>query len=267
MRVSGLLSVLVTGLLALSAQAAPSVTVRVSAPAYLSGPVGRLFPDGTRVGGAAELGLAPGWSLSLEGTYLRKDWGGATYGLAIVPVMLRQEIPVGPPGATWMPFLSWGAGASVMSLFGGSGLQAGLGPTGAMGFGYRIAETYSLRLELAGGLLHDIRYLGLGLSLGLSARLPEHTSPTFEKPPLPEGLFTKVGSVVERAGDTVQLSLDELPYRVRPGDTLVIYYRAGVPIKIAKLRITQVSANGRTAAGRVTASTETIRRGYFVGTL
>lgn len=270
MRVRGMLPVLLAGLVALPAEAAPSLTVRLSAPAYLSGSVGRLFPDGARFGGAAELSLHPGWSLSLEGTFLRKEWGSAAYGLAIVPLMLRQEIPVGPPGAAWMPFLSWGAGASAMTLFGGpGGPQAGLGPTGALGFGYRIHETYSLRMEAQGGLLHDIRYLALGLSLGVSTRLPDRAAapPSFEKPPLPEGLFTKVGSVIERSGDMVYVAVDDLPYRVRPGDTLVVYYRAGGPIKIAKLRVTRVSANGRTAEGRITASTESIRRGYFVGTL
>lgn len=250
------------------ALAAPSVTVRVAAPTFLGGPVGALFPDGPRLGGAAELGLAPGWSLSLEGTYLRKDWGSVAYGLAITPLMLRQEVALGSDELNWVPFVSWGAGAAAMTLMGSAaGLRMGIGPTAAAGFGFRIARRYSLRVEAQGGWLHDIRYLGLSLSLGLSGALPERRQPAFKKPPFPEGLFTKVGAVKAHAGEQVEFALDELPYRVRTGDTLVVYYRAGVPIKIAKLRVTRVSADGRMAEGRVTASTEAIRRGYFVGTL
>lgn len=249
-------------------QAAPELTVRLTTPAYLSGPVGALFPDGARLGAAAELGLGQGWSLALEGTYLRKDWGTAAYGLAITPLLLRREIPLGPGPGAWRPFLSLGAGPTAMTLFGPlAAPRTGLGGAGALGLGLRFGHGYSLRLEGVGGLVHEIRYWGLGLSLGWSGALHGVTPAVLEKPPLPAGVFTRVGSVSHQAGEVVRLALDDLPYRVRPGDTLVVYYQAGTPVKIAKLRITRVLEGGRAAQGRVVARTEAIRRGYLVGTL
>lgn len=266
---------------------ANAVTLQLSAPRFVDNSVGRLFADGERFGARAELPLRGDWSLSVEGLFLHKDWGTANYALAMTPVMVRHQTPLASKNAPVWPYLSVGAGCTAMTLFGmPQGILSGLGPAFSSGVGLDFAKQYRLELETQFGQVNAVRYLGVALGLGMtfggtqppsrmitSVRLERAARPVAppvrvrEKPPLPQGRFMRIGMVASTHGNAFVLSLDELPYRVEPGDTLLVYYLAGLPVKVAKIRITEVDPSGKRAEAETIARTEAVQRGYLVGTL
>lgn len=285
--------------LAWSLLATPShaleTTYRLGVPYFMDPGVGGLFPGGQRLGGGAEWTLSGPWSLSLDTHWLHQDWGATRYTLSLTPLLFRHRLMLGQGSDS--PFLTFGLGGAAMALMGGGeSLRVGLGPAFAAGIGLPMGQSWLAQLELQQGAINAIHYVGFGLSLGMRvggappsrmrtsepkhAYKPPRPSPKAAavqpssamasralKPPLPQGQLLKVGKVAEVRGDRVTFSVDDLPYRVQPGDVLVIYYQDGLPIKVAKVRVETVSPDGRAASGNVLAATEAIRRGYFLGTL
>lgn len=271
----GLVGVLAGVLLATPGHALEA-TYRLGVPYYVDPGVGGLFPGGQRLGGGAEFTLSGPWSVSLDAHWLHQDWGSTRYSLALTPLLLRHRLTLGgdPEG----PFITLGMGGAAMALLGGGEpLKVGLGPAFAAGIGLPLGRTMLAQLELQQGAIHTIHYLGLGLSLGMRLGVPEPSrmktsKPQSQarlplKPPLPRGQLLKVGQVAQVQGSRVRLALDDLPYRVQAGDVLVIYYHDRMPIKVAKIRVETVEADGRGALGDVLAATEAIQRGYLLGTL
>jgi hypothetical protein len=156
-----------------------------------------------------------------------------------------------------------------MALFGGDeAFRIGLGPAFAAGLGLPLGKTMVAQLELQQGAIHAIHYVGFGVSLGMrlgAIRAPE--PPQASLPPLPRGQLVRLGTVSRVEGGRVHLALDDLPYRLQPGDILVVYYQDRLPIKVAKIRVASVTPDGRVATGTLLAATEAIRRGYLLGTL
>lgn len=255
---------------------AQEATYRLGLPYFVDPSVGGLFPDGQRLGAGAEWTLSGPWSVSLDAHWLHQDWGTSRYMLALTPLLLRHRLVMGSePDA---PFLSLGVGGAAMALFGDGGMRGGLGPAFAAGLGLPFGRSFLAQLEVQQGAIHAIHYLGLGLSLGMrvgNAPRRMRTSephrlaryPAALKPPLPRGQLLRVGQVSAISGDRIRFAIDDLPYRVQPGDVLVIYYPDRIPIKVAKIRVETVEPDGRAASGNVLAATEAIRRGYLLGTL
>jgi len=259
-------------------------TYRLGVPYFVDPGVGGLFPGGQRLGGGAEFTLSGPWSLSLDALWLHQDWGSTRYNLALTPLLFRHRLVLGHGDDA--PFVSLGMGGAAMALLGGGEpLKVGVGPAFAAGIGLPLGRTLLAQLELQQGAIHSIHYVGFGLSLGMRVGVPEPSRlktsqpqpktqvaktapqpPLAAKPPLPQGQLLKVGQIVQVTGTRVQVSLDDLPYRVQPGDVLVIYYPDRVPIKVAKIRLVTVEPDGRAASGDVLAATEAIRRGYLLGT-
>ena len=264
---------------------AMEATYRLGVPFFVDPGVGGLFPDGQRLGGGAEWTLSGPWSLSLDAHWLHQDWGSTRYHLALTPLLFRHRIRLGSEADA--PFVTLGLGGAAMALLGGGEpLKVGVGPAFAAGVGLPLGRTMLAQLELQQGAIHSIHYLGVGLSLGMRVGVPEPSRmktsqpqsrargvPPSQlprvamKPPLPQGQFLKVGQVADIQGNQVRFAIDDLPYRVQPGDVLLVYYQDRLPIKVAKIRVEAVDADGRTASGNVLAATEAIRRGYLLGTL
>lgn len=253
---------------------AMEATYRLGVPIYVDPGVGGLFPGGQRLGGGAEFTVSGPWSLSLDAHWLHQDWGTTRYHLALTPLLLRHRLSLG--GGSDGPFVTLGVGGAAMALLGGGEpLRVGMGPAFAAGVGFPLGRTMIAQLELQQGAINAIHYLGFGLNLGMRVGTPEDSRMRTStprpriamKPPLPQGQFLKVGRVSDVQGKRVRFAIDDLPYRVRPGDILLVYYQDRLPIKVAKIRVEAVDADGRTASGDVMAATEAIRRGYLLGTL
>lgn len=266
----GLAMGLALGLMAQPAQALES-TLRLGMPYFLDPGVGGLFPAGQRVGGGAEWSLAGPWSVSLDTSLLHQAWGETRYTLSLTPVLFRYRQSFWD--GSHAPFVSLGAGGAAMTLAGGSmGFRVGMGPALAAGVGMPLPGGMLAQVELQQGAIQSIHYLGLAFSLGLRlgsltpSRMRTSGPPVAHKPPLPQGRFLQVGKVSEIQGDRLRFAIDDLPYGVRPGDTLLVYYQDDLPIKVAKIRVESLDPSGRMATGVVLAATEAIRRGYLLAT-
>lgn len=273
------------GLLLAAPAHAMEATYRLGVPYFVDPGLGGLFPGGQRLGGGAEWNVSGPWSVSLDAHWLHQDWGTTRYHLALTPVLFRHRLSLG--GGADSPFVSVGLGGAAMALLGGGEpLRVGVGPAFAAGVGLPLGRTMLAQLELQQGAINAIHYVGVGLTLGMRVGVPEPSRmktsqpqsrargvPPSQlprvamKPPLPQGQFLKVGQVSEVQGKRVRLAIDDLPYRVQPGDVLLVYYQDRLPIKVAKIRVEAVDADGRGASGNVLAATEAIQRGYLLGTL
>lgn len=272
------------------ALADPTIVYRLGVPVFLDDSVGRLFPDGPRLGAGADVRLHDDWSLGMSAMLLYQDWGTSAYTLALAPILVRHATMLAPASAPVRPYLSLGAGGALMTLVGGNpGLQVGVGPALEVGTGVRLdgllGMPADLMLALQQGAVNQVHYLGLALSLGMgfgpgaagkgpalpmieakpmpvvpAIVPPVPVVPSPAPPPQPSGL-QHVGTVLQLSGDEVRFSSDRTD--LRPGATLIIYYLDGGPVKIAKLRL--IRQEGGQAWGQVLVSTDAIRNGEFVG--
>ncbi len=268
---------------------ARETTYRLGVPYFMDPGVGGLFPSGQRLGAGAEWNVAGPWSVSLESHWLHQDWGKVRYTLSLTPLLVRHRLAMGSHADA--PYLTLGIGGAAMALLGdGDGLRVGLGPAFAAGIALPMGKSLLAQLELQQGAINAIHYMGIGFSLGMRVGTPPATrmitsqpqshgigrratpppaapAPLALKPPLPQGQLIKVGQVSQVQGDRVTFAIDDLPYRVQSGDVLVIYYTDRLPIKVAKIRVDSLDPQGRTATGTLIASTEPVKRGYYLGTL
>jgi hypothetical protein len=260
--------------------AMPFDNVRLGLTQFQNRQVTRLF-DGPGVSLGLDVPLGAGLAVAFDSTNIRQDFDAAHYWLSVNPVLVRYRLALNE-GRPIRPFVTLGGGLAGMGLFGdGPQPRLGLGPAASGGLGLAWNNTLALELGAQAGQVSQIPYWGWQLRVGtgfgaldsLSRWLPQApaahvkpaapTAPTAALPAPPRVSARSLsGQVLEVTGDRVVVGYDQAPSE-GVGEDLLVYYQDGIVVKVAKVRVETLTADGR-AIARVLDSTEPIRKGYRV---
>lgn len=226
---------------------------------YLTPGITDLFTDRGAVSLGMDYHLGGGWAIALDSQNLYKDWGGSAYFLDITPIQAKYRLGIPLPNAAFLPFMTLGAGPTVMALLDGGAPRGGIGLGATASAGIMLQDALTLEGTFNIGQVGAIPYQGIALRFGTGFGSLGNMVRVAGDPDLAVAAPLGEGVVESVVGDRLTLVWpnSDVP---AAGAEIAIYVGTDAETRIAKARVESV-VGGRVRA-KVIQATEPVRNGY-----